>query len=269
MNLYHSSVAAAVFVWAISPLAAQWVNYPTAGIPRTADGKPNLAASAPRTADGKPDLSGIWEIDHQRPPAALMPLDAPVGEEFVNLAWSLRADPPYQPWALELMKKRSTENRVNDPYTHCMPPGAVRMHTTPGLRKVIQLPGLLVILSEINSAYRQIFTDGRPLPVDPLPSWNGYSSGKWEGDTLVVQTNGFRDGMWLDAAGHPSTDAAKITERFRRVNFGNLEIEVTVDDPKAYTKPWTVKLNQTLRPDTDMVDYICLENEKDIEHFVK
>jgi hypothetical protein len=133
---------------------------------------------------------------------------------------------------------------------------------------VVQTPGLLVILNELNASYRQIFTDGRPLPADPNPSWNGYSSGKWEGDVLVVQTSGFRDGLWLDSTGNPMTDAAKLTERFHRVNFGHMEIEVTVDDPKAYTKPWTVTLYQAIKLDTDLLDFVCNENERDTSHFL-
>ena len=134
---------------------------------------------------------------------------------------------------------------------------------------MVQTPGLLLILNEYNKTYRQIFTDGRPLPTDPQPTWDGYSIGKWDGDTVVVETTGFRDGIWLDASGDPLTDAAKVTERFRRVNYGHLEIEFTVDDPKAYTKPWTVKLNQILALNTDLLDYICLENERDLRHLVK
>ena len=133
---------------------------------------------------------------------------------------------------------------------------------------MVEVSGLLVILNEQNASYRQIFTDGRPLPVDPNPSWNGYSSGKWEGDSLVVQTTGFRDGLWLDTGGSPLTNAARVTERFRRVNYGTLEIELTIDDPKAYTKPWTIKVTQIIAPDTELLDYICLENEKDVGHLV-
>jgi hypothetical protein len=132
----------------------------------------------------------------------------------------------------------------------------------------VQTPGLVVILNEYNKSYRQIFTDGRPLPADMQPAWDGYSIGKWEGDRLVVTTTGFRDGIWLDAFGDPMTDAATITERFRRVDYGHLETELTVDDPKAYTKPWTIKLYHAIAPDTDLIDYICLENEKDISHMV-
>jgi hypothetical protein len=142
------------------------------------------------------------------------------------------------------------------------------MHTTPLYRKIVQVAGLVVILNERLAMYRQIFTDGRPLPIDPQPSWTGYSSGKWEGDTLVVRTSGFRDDLWLDANGSPLTDAGTITERFRRVIFGKLEIELTVDDPKAYTAPWTTKLNQFIFADTELLDYICAENEKDVQRFV-
>ena len=142
------------------------------------------------------------------------------------------------------------------------------MQTHPFMRRIMQTPGYVAILHERNMEYRQIFTDGRPLPKDPNPSWNGYSSAKWERDTLVVETIGFREGLWADYNGSPLTDAAKITERFRRPNFGTLEVEVTVNDPKAYTKPWTVTLTQTIVVDVDLLEYVCLENEKDIRHMV-
>ena len=260
-----------------SPLGAQWLNYPTAGIPRLPDGKPNLAAPAPRTADGKPDLSGIWGLPCPRGIAA--PSDGATGRpnaycateiavppEFANIGQSIKDGLPYQPWAAELVKKTRATNQPNDPMTRCLPPGIVRLEVFPLFRKVVQVPGLIVMLNEQNASYRQIFTDGRPLLVDPDPTWNGYSSGKWEGDTLVVQTNGFRDGLWLDTGGSPLTEAARITERFRRVNYGTLEIEITIDDPKAYTKPWTIRVTQILAPDTELLDYICLENEKDVQH---
>jgi len=192
-----------------------------------------------------------------------------IGREFLNIGWSLTGGLPYQPWAAELVKKRMALNGQEDPSSHCMPNGVVKGLTTPLFRKFVQTPGILIILSEVNASYRQIFTDGRPLPEDPQPSWNGYSIGKWEGDTLVVHSTGFRDGMWLDRNGSPLTSAAKITERFRRPNFGKLEIELTVDDPKAYTAPWTVKLNQFIKLDTDLLDYYCLENEKDMKHLLE
>jgi hypothetical protein len=252
-----------------SPLVVgQWLNYPTAGIPRTKDGKPNLSAPAPRTPDGKPDLSGMWEVLHNRPcPPEGCP-DMHIPEEFLDIGFNLKGGLPYQPWAAAIAKQRSADERKDDPNAHCLPVGIVRNYTTPLFRKIVQAPGLLIILNERDAAYRQIFTDARPLPADPQPSWNGYSSGKWEDDTLAVQTIGFRDGLWLDAGGSPLTDAGKITERFHRVNYGKLEIEITVDDPKAYTKPWTVKLTQLLAPDTDLLDYYCSENEKDVPHLV-
>jgi hypothetical protein len=248
-------------------LQAQWVHYPTSGVPRLADGKPNLSAPAPRAKDGKPDLSGVWEVEHNRPCPANGCDDMWIPQEFLNIGWGLKDGVPYQPWAAEAVK-RTTLDRSKDPNSQCLPTGIVRMYTTPLFRKMVQTPGLLIILTEREVTYRQIFTDGRPLPVDPQPSWNGYSSGKWEGDTLVVETSGFRDGLWLDASGSPLTEDAKITERIRRVNFGKLEIEITVNDPKAYTRPWTVKLTQLLAPDTDLLDYYCIENEKDRPHLV-
>lgn len=251
------------------PLHAQWLHYPTPRVPKTSAGSPNLAAPTPRTADGKPDLSGMWDIEHNRPCPQGGCLDMFVGQEFVNIGWSLKGGLPYQPWVRELVRERTEQNGKDDPTSHCQPAGIVKTHTTPLLRKIIQIPGLLVILSERDASYRQIFTDGRPLPAEiDLPSANGFSIGKWEGDTLVVQTTGFRDGLWLDRSGSPLTDAAKMTERFRRVNYGTMEIELTVDDPKAYTAPWTVKLNSYIVLDTELMDYMCLENEKDIPRLV-
>jgi hypothetical protein len=252
-----------------SSLGAQWIRYPTGGVPRTPAGTPNLDAPPPRTADGKPDFSGTWDIEHNRPCPPDGCADMPVGHEFVNIGWSLPGGLlPYRPWAAALAKKRTEELRKEDPTSFCLPIGVVRLHTMALLKKMIQVPGLLVILNEHNATYRQIFTDGRPLPADPNPSWVGYSTGKWEGDTLVVQTTGFRDGLWLDANGSPLTEGARMTERFRRVNYGKLEIDVTVDDPKAYTAPWTVRLNQFIALDTDLLDYICNENERDVPHLV-
>lgn len=272
-NGFMASIAAAIAIAATvsassASLAAQWLHYPTARVPKTPDGKPNLTAPAPRTADGTPDLSGLWDIDHNRPCPPDGCDDMRIGQEFLNIGWALPGGLPYQRWAADLAKQRTADLRKDDPNGFCLPTGIVRMHTTPLFRKVVQTPGLLIILNERNAMYRQIFTDGRPLPVDPNPSWVGYSSGKWEGDVLVVQTIGFRDGMWLDAAGSPMTEAARMTERFRRVNYGTLEIELTVDDPKAYTKPWSVKLKQLLMLDTDLLDYMCVENEKDSQRLV-
>ena len=251
-----------------SLLAAQWLHYPTAGLPRTADGKPNLTTPTPRATDGKPDLSGIWAAEDNRPCPPGGCADMAVGQEFLNIGWSLKGGLPYLPWAAEAVRERSEHFGKDDHQTHCRPSGVVKMHTDALLRKIVQVPGLVLFLNERDTAYRQVFTDARPLPVDPQPTWKGYSSGRWDGDTLVVETSGFRDGLWLDRNGSPLTDAGKITERLRRLDFGRLEIELTVDDPKAYKAPWTVKLNQTLQPDTELLDYVCIENEKDIPHLV-
>ena len=256
-----------ILALALCPLAehvhGQWLDYPTAGVPRTADGTPNLGAPTPRAADGKPDLSGLWTMETKRAANANFPGCDAVSDEFINIASKLSAGLPYQTWARDLVKTRQSEQRVNDPMSRCIPIGPVRLHTWNGPRKLVQTPGLLIVMNEPDTSFRQIFTDGRPLPKDPNPSWNGYSSGQWDGDTLVVHTNGLRDRMWLDATGNPLTDAARITERFRRPDFGHLDVEITVDDPKAYTQPFTITLRQVIKLDTDLLDYVCTDNEKD------
>jgi hypothetical protein len=187
-------------------------------------------------------------------------------EQFFDLGARLKGGLPYQPWARALMQERKAADGKDDTTGRCLPPGVPRIHTLTWPRKYIQTPELLVILDESTNGFRQIFLDGRPLPHDPQPAWNGYSVGRWEGDTLVVETIGLRDGLWLDRNGSPMTDAAKVTERFHRLNYGNLQIEVTVDDPKAYTAPWTVMLNQYIMIDTELLEDICLDNEKDLLH---
>jgi hypothetical protein len=280
-----SAKLAAIGLTILSPaLLAQWPSYQTAGAPRTPDGKLNLTAPALRTADGRPDLSGIW--DRGAAPGAPAPgapnlgaqgaapggFGAPPGpgpRPFQNLPSLLPDGLPFQPWAAELRKQRLAENSKDHPDAHCLPLHPVQLHFHPQPRKIIQTPGLILIVYEANGGLRQIFTDGRTLPSnDPQPWWFGYSVGKWDGDTLVVETTGFRDLMWLDEEGTPFTSAGRITERFRRVNYGTLEIEVTVDDPKTFTKPWTVKLNQRLMPDTELIEFVCAENNRSLEHLV-
>jgi hypothetical protein len=260
-------LSASVWIWA-APLAAQWLNHPTAGVPRTRDGKPDLAAPAPRAPDGKPDLSGLWGavVDIPCPPEGCF--DAELNRKFLDLGWDLEGGLPLQPWAAALRRERSGNYNKDAPSTRCLPYSVIQMHTTPLYRKMVQLPGLLAILSEQNASYRQIHTDGRPLPADPQPSWRGYSSGRWDGDTLVVATNGFRGDQWLDMGGTPMTAAARLTERFRRPDYGRLEILITWDDPGAYTRPWSALLKQALVLDTELLDYICAENEKDLVHLV-
>jgi hypothetical protein len=245
-------------------LSAQWIGYPTADVPHTKDGKPDLDAPTPRDAEGRSDLSGMWQQDRR---AAPRPVVNNRGQ-FWDIGLGLEGGLPYQPWARELMEKRREANSKENPDVRCLPLGILQTHTHGFLRKYTQVPGEIVELFERDLEYRQIFTDGRPLPVDPQPTYSGYSTGKWDGDTLVVQTNGLKDGLWADYNGSPLTDSAKITERFRRPNFGHMEIQVTVDDPKAYTKPWTATIKLAISLNTELLEYVCVENEKDAVHMV-
>jgi hypothetical protein len=254
-----------------TPTFAQWLRYPTAGVPKTANGKPNLAAPAPRTADGKPDFSGIWLTGNPSCGRALDSVsltcgsELPMGREGINFGASLQGGLPYQPWLAALVKKRTAENSKEDPHVACLPDTFLRAYSLPHLLKFVQTPGLLVMLNEMNAGYRQVFTDGRPMPADPVPSWQGYSTATWQGDTLVVNSTGFRNDIWIDWNGSVITESAKVQERIRRPDYGHLEIGVTVDDLKAYTKPWTVTLTQQIALDTELVDEICLENEKSLQ----
>ena len=244
------------------PARAQWSDVPATTVPKNADGSPNLNAPAPRTADGKPDLSGVWRPDrNQKCPPDGCP-DNQMSEQFLDLGWGLKDGLPYQAWAAELVKKRSASAGKDDPTSHCFPGGIVRLHTYPTFNKIVQTPRLVVILSERETSYRQIFLDGRPLPNDPLPTWKGYSVGHWDGDTLVVESTGFRgEDIWLDRKGSPLTDAATIIERIHRVNFGRLETQMTINDAKAYTRPFTVTLNEYLEPSAELMDFVCVEND--------
>ena len=258
---------------AVSPsISAQWPPHAAAGVPKTPDGKTNLTAPAPRTADGKPDFSGNWiRGDGQLGPAGGGTLPGPAPSfsggppvtTFRDVAANLKEGLPLQPWAAELVKARRSENSKDNPDAHCLPMGLMQFHNHGMPRKMIQTSGLIIIAYEANYGLRYIFMDGRTLPAsDAQPWWYGYSIGRWEGDTLIAETTGFRDGGWLDIIGNPLTDAAKLTERFRRPNYGTLEIDVTVDDPKAYTKPWTVRVNQRIMLDTELMEFICLENQQ-------
>jgi hypothetical protein len=269
------ALTAAGLLGASPRLVAQWLKYPTASVPRTRDGKPNLGAPTPRTREGKPDFSGMWLTGDGTPCTATSGQDflecgaeLPISRYGINMGAGLPGGLPYQPWAAQQVKNEIEQNSKDDPHARCLPDTFVRLYGLPHMQKFVQVPGLLVMLDELNASYRQVFTDGRPLPADPQPSWNGYSSGKWMGDTLVVDSIGFRDGLWLDIVGSPMTDAAKVRERIRRPDYGHLEIEVSVDDSKAYTKPWTVTLKQTLVVDTELVDEICLENEKSVQRMI-
>jgi len=286
------SVAFVILGTPLTPahLAAQWLKYPTAGVPRKADGKVDMTAPSPRMADGKPDFSGIWTTgdpfdrrgrglsspkdlpgpkDSQRSQAAQSPGD-PSGifgsRQMANIGIDLPGGLPYQPWLAAISKKRTDDLAKDDPHIRCLPDNFLRAYGMPHLLKFVHTPGLLVMLNEMNAGYRQVFTDARPLPEDPNPSWQGYSSGKWSGDTLVIDTIGLRDDTWIDWNGSVLTQAAKVREQMRRPDFGHLEIQVTVDDPKAYTKPWTVTLTQRIVVDTELIDEVCVENEQSLQH---
>jgi hypothetical protein len=235
----------------IAPVFGQWLHYPTPGIPRLANGQPNLSAPVPRGPDGKPDLSGIWEHKNARTTAYY--LDKTVI--------------PWRPEAEALFKQNQVNNQKDNPEGQCLPRGLPKSDAF-DLHKIVQTPGLIVVLYEYNTMYRQIFTDGRPLPVDPNPSWMGYSTGHWEGDTLLVESNGFNGRAWLSFAGNPTTDAMRLTERIRRRDFGHMDIQLTIDDSKAYTKPWTTELHPELVLDTELLEMVCNENEKDVQHLV-
>jgi hypothetical protein len=244
--------AAVLLAFASLPVAAQWIQYPTAGIPRTKEGKPNLAAPAPKAADGKPDLSGIWK--------------ASTGKYLANLAVD-GIDVGMQPWAAKVLQERQENFGIDRPSGRCLPHSVTDFDAHGMPKKFIQLPGLIVMLFESYHSYRQIFTDGRPFPEDRDPAWYGYSVGTWEGDTLVVNTIGLNEKTWLDDLGHPHSDALKIIERFRRRDFGHMELQLTIDDPKTYVKPWGITIPYELVPDTELLDWVC-ENDKDTEHMV-
>jgi hypothetical protein len=237
--------------WSLSgPATAQWLKYPTPGIPRNTDGKPNLTAPAPKTAGGQPDLSGTWRISNL----------GYVG----NIASDLKPG-DILPWAEALSQQRIGNLARDAPPSHCLPGGpAMGLF---GLQKMIQTPGLVAILSE-SGTFRQVFTDGRPLPQDPNPAWQGYSIGHWDGDTLVVETAGFNDKSWLDISGHPHTEALRVTERYRRKDFGHMQLQMTFDDLKTFTKVWSIAVDANLVPDTELLEYVCNENQRDAQHLV-
>jgi len=228
------------------PLHAQWLNHPTPGIPRTPDGRPDLAAPPPRTAEGKPDFSGVWGFD--------------AGPSLFYIAGGLKPD-ENQPWAREAAKQQS-ENYSRDDQVGCHPEGPRFNHFLALPNKIVQTPALMMVMSE-NLTYRQIFMDGRALPEVVTPSFMGYSVGHWEGDTLVVETIGYEDTTKLDFAGHPHTENLRLSERYRRLDFGHMEIQETFSDPAVYSRPLTVTVKATLVPDTELLEYVCTQNEKD------
>jgi hypothetical protein len=276
---YHPDFSRAALVIALiaAPafVRAQWLNHRTAGIPRSPDGKPNLSARTPRAADGRPNLSGLWQTE-SAPPQTLAGAipdatngagEEPLSQYFVNILSDFKAEEaPLKPAAGALYLQRAKNFSDVSPLSHCLPEGMPLVEMAPAPYKIVQTPGLTLMLYERDTTFRQVYTDGRKLPDDPQPSWLGYSVGRWEGDTFVVDSNGFNDRGWLDARGHTHSEALHLTERFHRLDFGHMEVGLTIDDPQTYTRPFTIKVKQSLLPDTDLLESYCAENEKDSHH---
>jgi hypothetical protein len=249
-----------------SSLAAQWPAHRDARLPRTADGKADMSAPPPRTADGKIDFSGVWNYAgvlgfRGAPPPP--PPGTPPEATFWNIEAGFPGGLPFTSGGRELRRQRMARDSADNPDAACLPLGYMQLHTHSQPRKIIQTRDVIVILYEANAGVRQIFLDGRPAPPeDAQPWWFGYSRGRWEGDALVVESTNFRDDGWLDVNGAPLSADGKLTERFRRVSAGRLEIDVTIDDPRSYTRPWTVRVNQRLLPDSELIEFVCGENER-------
>jgi hypothetical protein len=252
-------------------LPAQWPKQIDPNAPKNPDGSVILNAPPPKTAEGKPDFSGLWYVERAAPtqPAGALGQDAFRRSPFWNIGVSFKDGLPFTPYAAELRRQRMADESKDNPDAHCLPLGLGQLLHHPDPSKIIQTATLIVMLWEANANMRQIFLDGRSAPKnDPEPWWYGYSVGHWEGDTLVVETTGFRDGGWLDVDGSPLTDQGKVTERYRRPDYGRMEVDFTVEDPKAYTKPWTIHVSKRLSPGEELMEFICSENEKDAQHFV-
>lgn len=269
------SLLAALALAVSLPSAAQWPLHEKKDAPRKADGTVDLEAPAPRTRDGRPDFSGLWERvgpggANANPEALQTPGGGPPAATFWNIGAGVRGGLPFTPLAAMLRDERMADNQKNNPDALCLPMGLTQLHLHPQPRKIVQTPSLMIMMYEGNEGLRQIFMDGRPLPEmneDLQPWWYGYSVGRWEGDELVVETVGFRDDVWLDVQGSPLTSSGKMTERFRRPSYGTLQIDVTIEDPAAYRRSFTVRVNQRLFPDAELIEFICLENEKSIQHY--
>ena len=262
MRHRFSSLGLAI-LFAVGPVRAQWLNYPTSGIPRLPDGRPDLSAPAPRLPDNKPDLSGLWQADCGVSSGCWQQ------SRFFDLTSGLApADVAMTTWATSVQKEREGRNDVDDPLGYCLPAGYPRMAFVNPF-KILQTVTVTAFLHEAlpGPLFRQVFTDGRPLPTDAEPTWMGYSIGRWEGDTFIVETSGFRDRGWLDERkAHPHSDALRVVERFRRKDFGHIDWAITIDDPKAFLKPWTVNARLTFVPDSELLEGFCENHYKTLEH---
>jgi hypothetical protein len=267
-------VACVVVAAGLQAEAPQWPSFVRSDVPKGADGTPDLNAPAPRLPNGKPDFSGTWESrvgPSGRLGGPFLPSlspDAPPVATFVDAGRGMKGGLPYTPWADALRKQRMARFSQDNPDAQCLPMGFMQTHTHSQPRRIVQTKDDVIIMYEANQGLRQIFTDGRALPEDPNPQWEGYSVGKWDGDTLVVESLGFRDEGWLDVNGSPFTSEMKLTERFRRVNYGRIEIDITINDPKAYTRPVTLRVNWRLEPGAQLIEFICQENNLSAKHYV-
>jgi hypothetical protein len=248
-------IASAMLVGTAS-LSAQWIRYPQPGVPRTADGRPNLTAPAPRSANGKPVLAGVWRT-------------APTIIGDIARGLPAGATLPIRSWAADLLKRRIADNAREDPSAKCIVGGVPRNNFVPYPFRILETPGIVAILYEAIQSFRQIFTDGRELEKDPNPAWLGYSVGRWDGDVFVVTSNGFNDDVWLDNLGTPATGQLRVTERFIRRTVGRMDIEITIDDPKTYTEPLVLKHYFQRRPDIDMLEYFCNDNPRSSDEAVE
>jgi hypothetical protein len=273
--MWRTKLAVGIVVMALSvSVNAQWLNQPSAAIPRTKDGKPNLSAPAPRQKNGKPDLSGVWQtIDPTREERYKFFFDGinNLGEDvpsayFMNILYDYKPqDSPLRPELVAAFQQRLAARAKDIPSTRCLPFGLPLINAAPFPYKILNLPGEIVLLYEHDTNFRQVFMDGRKPPKEAAPTWMGYSIGKWDGDTLVVDSTGFNDKSWLDAAGHPHSEDMRVTERFRRHDFGHMDLQETIDDPKTYTRPFSLTIRQVYVPDSDLLESFC-ENEQDLKH---
>ncbi len=272
---FHAVWLGLLVAGAMVSVDAQWLNYPTRGTPLKRDGKPDLLAKAPRAPNGKPDLSGVWQIEPP-PPGEFERLFGPVGaaevfgddprdqsKYFFNLLSDFKGGvEPLRPEAAAQTERNRQNIIATSPSAQCLPYCLPNRYFAARPFKIVQTPDVIVMYFEVDGAFRQIHTDGRQLPVDPWPSWMGYSIGKWEGDTLVVDTAGFNDKSWLDVRGHPHSEALHVQERFHRRDFGHMDIQATVEDPNILTKPVTVRFTELLIPNSDVLENFCSEGER-------
>jgi hypothetical protein len=247
---------------------AQWLHQPIAGAPRTADGKINMTGPVPRV-NGKPDLSGIWQAQGDpRAPGGLFGLGESLNSRyFRNVLSDFKPEElPLTPAGAEMLRKNTQVGAFN-PLLNCLPDGVPHGDLLPEPFKIIHSSGVIVMLYEVETTFRQIFIDGRKHPADMSPTWQGYSVGHWEGDTLVIESAGFNDRSWLDARGTGHSTEMRVEERFRRRDYGHIDLTITITDPVVFTRPITFSVVEELLPDTDLLEHYCVENEKDDAHF--